>query len=126
MTANAVLACVCFRPAASDRASSSVANYRASLRRTRSSVNLVGIKNAFLDVGGSNTEARCYLYASFRTHEWSYFIARLSANCFSSCFRLCRLDRIFEHQFSDLMLDRNRRRKFDLSSEPACVHWKLL
>jgi hypothetical protein len=57
---------------------------------------------------------------------WMCFFAQLSANCFSSCFRLCRPDRLFEHQLSDLMFDGNRRREFDLSSEPACLHWGLL
>jgi hypothetical protein len=87
----------------------------------------------FLDgaTPGLSTSPTCLrplelLYASARMHEWLCFFAQLRANCSSSCFRVCLLGRLFEHQFSDLMLDGNRRRKFDLSSEPACVHWKLL
>jgi hypothetical protein len=62
--------------------------------------------------------------ASARLHERSRFFAQLSANCFSSC--SCLLDRIFKHQFSDLMFDGDCRRKFDFSSEPVCAHWAFL
>jgi hypothetical protein len=57
---------------------------------------------------------------------YEQFFARLSANCFSSCSCLCRLDRIFKHQFSNLMFDGDCRRKFDFSSEPVFAHWALL
>jgi hypothetical protein len=65
-------------------------------------------------------------YASAQLHERSGFFAQLSANCFSSCSCLCLLDRIFEHQFSELMFDDHCRRKFDFSSEPVRAHWALL
>ncbi len=39
---------------------------------------------------------------------------------------LCRLDRIFKHQLSELMFDDDCRRKLDFSSEPVRTHWPLL
>jgi hypothetical protein len=54
------------------------------------------------------------------------FFAQLCASCFSSCPCLCRLDRIFKHQLSELMFDGDCRRKFEFSSEPVCAHWALL
>ena len=39
---------------------------------------------------------------------------------------LCRLDRIFKHQLSELMFDGDCRRKFEFSSEPVRAHWPLL
>jgi hypothetical protein len=66
--------------------------------------------------------ARRHLYALARLYERSCFFARLSANCFSSCSCRCRLERIFKHQFSDLMFDGDRRGKREFSSKPICVH----
>ena len=66
--------------------------------------------------------ARRHLYALARLHERSCFFAQLSANCFSSCFCRCLLERIFKHQFSDLMFDGDRRGKREfLPNRYVCI-----
>jgi hypothetical protein len=39
------------------------------------------------------------------------FFARRSAHRFSSCYDVCLLDQVFQHQFSDLVFDGDRRGK---------------
>jgi hypothetical protein len=43
-----------------------------------------------------------------------------------SCLLLCFFGSIICHQHSDLMLDRNRRRKTEFASEPKRIHLELL
>lgn len=66
---------------------------------------------------------RPFAVAISRLHERSCFFAHLPASFFSCCLGL--LDRLFEHQFSELMFDGDCRRKFDCSSEPLNAHWAL-